>query len=65
MTNQQPTGWEKLFSNPKSNGGLISKRKEECKKINIKKQNNPIKQWGIELNREFKTKECEMDEMHL
>ena len=65
MSNQRPTCWEKYISNPMSNGGLISKKKKECKKMTIKKQNNPIKQWGIELNREFKTKECEMDEMHL
>ena len=64
-TNQQPTGWEKLFSNPMSNRDLIPKKKKECKKITIEKQNNPIKHWGIELNRELKTKECEMDDKHL
>jgi hypothetical protein len=26
---------------------------------------NPIKKWGIELNREFTTEESQMDERHI
>jgi hypothetical protein len=65
-TNRQPTDWEKIFTNPASNTGLISKLYKELKKVTTKKTpNNPIKKWGIELNREFTTEESQMAEKHL
>jgi hypothetical protein len=49
-TKQQPTGWEKKFTNPTFNRGLISKIYKELKKLHINKANNSIKIWGMELN---------------
>ena len=49
-TNQQPTDWEKIFTNPTSDRGLISKIYKELKKLITKNPNNPVKKWGIELN---------------
>ena len=52
-TKQQPTDWEKIFTNPISDRGLISKVYKELKKLDTRESNNPIKKWGTELNKQF------------
>jgi hypothetical protein len=44
---------EKIFTNPKSDRGLISSIYKELKKVDFRKSNNPIKKWGSELNKEI------------
>jgi hypothetical protein len=40
-TKQQPTKWEKIFTNPTSDRGLISKTHIELKKLDTNNPNNP------------------------
>jgi len=60
-----PTGWERIFTNPKSDRELISNIYIELKKLDSRKSNNPIKKWGTELNKEFSPEEYRMAEKHL
>ena len=43
----QPTDWKKIFINPTSNRGLMSKICKELKKLDSREPNNPIKN-GVE-----------------
>jgi hypothetical protein len=56
-TKWQPTDWEKIFTNPTSDGGLMGNIYKEVKKIDSRVPNNLIKKWSTELNREFSTVE--------
>ena len=48
-----PTDWERIFTYPKSERGLISNIYKELKKVESRKLINPIKKLGSELNKEF------------
>jgi hypothetical protein len=42
-TKWQPTDWEKIFTNPTFDRGLISNIYKELKKLYYRQSNNPIK----------------------
>jgi hypothetical protein len=52
-TKRPPTDLERIFTYPKSDSGLISNIYKELKKVNPRNSNNPIKNWGSVLNKEF------------
>ena len=45
-TKRLPSDWEKIFTNPSSDKGLIPKICKELKKLDTKTLINPIKRWG-------------------
>jgi hypothetical protein len=49
--------WERIFTNLKSQRGLISNIYKELKKVYSRKPNNPIKKCCSELNKEFSPEE--------
>jgi hypothetical protein len=64
-TKRPPTNWERIFTNLKSDRGLISNIYKELKKLNSRNSNNPIKKWDTDLNKEFSTEEFGRTEKHL
>ena len=42
-TKRPPKDWERIFTNPKSDRGLIPNIYKELKKVDSRKSNNPIK----------------------
>jgi hypothetical protein len=64
-TKRPPTDWERVFTNPKSDRGLISNIYKEFNNLDSRNANNPIKKLCTELNKEFSTEEHRMAEKHL
>jgi hypothetical protein len=65
MTKRPPTDWEKIFTYPKSDRGLISNIYKELTNVDSRKSNNPIKKSRSELNKEFSPEEYRMAEKYL
>ncbi|CCD14539.1 unnamed protein product [Trypanosoma congolense IL3000] len=64
-TKRPSTDWERIFTYPKLDRGLISNIYKELKKVDFRKSKNTIKKWGSELNKEFSPEEYRMAEKHL
>jgi hypothetical protein len=64
-TKRPPTNWEKIFTYPKSDRGLISIIYKELKKLDSRKSKNPIKKCGTELNKKYSSEEYQIIEKPL
>ena len=51
-TKRPPTDWERIFTNPKSDMGLIYNIYKDLKKMDSRNSNNP-KKWGTELKKNY------------
>jgi hypothetical protein len=50
-TKRPPIDWERTFTYPKSDRGLISNIYKELRKLDSRNSNKPIKKFGTELNK--------------
>ena len=57
---RQPSEWEKIIANETTDKGLISKICKQLIQLNIRKTNNPIKNWEKDLKRHLSKEDIQM-----
>ena len=62
---RHPSEWEKIIANETTDKGLISKLYKQHMQLNIRKPNNPIKNWTKKLKRHFCKESIQMTNKNL
>ena len=62
---RQPSEWEKIIANETADKGLLPKIYKQLIQLNARKTNNPIKNWGRDLNRHFSKEDIQMANKHM